>query len=361
MASALDPGGRSRRVVVLAGDGIGPEVTAAAVAALREVTPQIAFDHQLIGGAAIEASGEPFPQTTRDALKGADAVLLGTVGGAQDSAWNRLPRPLRPESGLLQLRKALGVYANLRPVRVQPGLEHLSPLKPELARGVDILIVRELLGGIYFDPDRKIEGDVAYNTMRYTTPDVEHIARVAFWAAEQRRGRVTSVDKANVLEVSELWRRDVSALQQRDYPRLQLNHEYVDSVAMLIVSDPRRYDVLVTENLFGDILSDLAAVIPVSLGLMPSASLGEGAGLYEPIHGSAPDIAGKGVANPAAAIMSAAMLLRHSLDLPHAAAKLDGAVAQALRTHPTRDLGGTAGTTAFTDAVLRAVGHAAVG
>jgi len=332
------------KVVTLPGDGIGPEVTAAAVAVLREVAPDLTFEEHLLGGAAIEATGEPFPQATRDALKTADAVLLGTVGGAQNSPWNQLPRHLRPESGLLALRKALGVYANLRPVRVQPGLEHLSPLKPELSRGVDILIVRELLGGIYFDQDRKIDGDTAYNTMRYTTPEVERIARIAFWAAEQRKGRVTSVDKANVLEVSELWRRDVTALRDREYPRLHLNHEYVDSVAMLIVSDPARYDVIVTENLFGDILSDLAAVIPGSLGLMPSASLGDGPGLFEPIHGSAPDIAGQGVANPAAAIMSAAMLLRHGLDQPHAAAKIDGAVSQALKTAPTRDIGGTSPT-----------------
>ena len=349
------------KVVTLPGDGIGPEVTAAAVAVLREVAPDLTFEEHLLGGAAIEATGEPFPQATRDALKTADAVLLGTVGGAQNSPWNQLPRHLRPESGLLVLRKALGVYANLRPVRVQPGLEHLSPLKPELSRGVDILIVRELLGGIYFDQDRKIDGDTAYNTMRYTTPEVERIARIAFWAAEQRKGRVTSVDKANVLEVSELWRRDVTALRDREYPRLHLNHEYVDSVAMLIVSDPARYDVIVTENLFGDILSDLAAVIPGSLGLMPSASLGDGPGLFEPIHGSAPDIAGQGVANPAAAIMSAAMLLRHGLDQPHAAAKIDGAVSQALKTAPTRDIGGTAGTQEFTAAVLQALGRADVG
>ena len=349
------------KIITLPGDGIGPEVTLAAVAVLREVAPDLTFEEHLLGGAAIEATGQPFPQATQDALKGADAVLLGTVGGPQNSPWNALARHLRPESGLLQLRKALGVYANLRPVRVQPGLEHLSPLKPELARGVDILIVRELLGGIYFDQDRKLSGDTAYNTMRYTTPEVERIARVAFWAAEQRKGRVTSVDKANVLEVSELWRRDVSALKEREYPRLHLNHEYVDSVAMLIVSDPSRYDVIVTENLFGDILSDLAAVIPGSLGLMPSASLGDGPGLFEPIHGSAPDIAGQGIANPAAAIMSAAMLLRHGLDQPHAAAKIDGAVAQALRNHPTRDIGGTASTQEFTGAVLRALGRTAVG
>ena len=349
------------KVITLPGDGIGPEVTAAAVEVLREVAPDVTIEEHLIGGIAYDKKGDPFPPSTRDALKSADAVLLGTVGGAQDSAWNKLDRKLRPESGLLALRKALGCYANLRPVRVQPGLEHLSPLKAELARGVDILIVRELLGGVYFDGDRKIEGDTAYNTMRYTTPEVERVAKVAFWAAEQRKGRVTSVDKANVLEVSELWRRDVQALRDRDYRSIHLNHEYVDSVAMLIVSDPSRYDVIVTENLFGDILSDLAAVIPGSLGLMPSASLGDGAGLFEPIHGSAPDIAGKGIANPAAAIMSVGMLLRHGLHRPEAANHVDRAVSMALREQPTRDLGGSADTKTFTRAVLEALGTPAVG
>ncbi|SEJ03784.1 3-isopropylmalate dehydrogenase [Deinococcus reticulitermitis] len=343
------------KVITLPGDGIGPEITAAAAQVLREVAPDVTLEEHALGGGAYDVYGDPFPQRTRDALSEADAVLLGTVGGAQDSPWNKLPRPQRPESGLLALRKALGCYANLRPVRVQPGLEHLSPLKPELARGVDILIVRELLGGIYFDQDRKIEGDAAYNTMRYTTPEVERVARVAFWAAEQRRGRVTSVDKANVLEVSELWRRDVQALRDRSYRGIHLNHEYVDSVAMLIVSNPSRYDVILTENLFGDILSDLAAVIPGSLGVMPSASLGDGAGLFEPIHGSAPDIAGQGVANPAAAILSAAMLLRHGLKRPDAANQVDRAVAFALRSHPTRDLGGQADTGTFTRAVLEAL------
>ncbi|EYB66628.1 3-isopropylmalate dehydrogenase [Deinococcus phoenicis] len=349
------------KVITLPGDGIGPEVTAAAVEVLREVAPDVQIEEHAIGGTAYERYGDPFPQITRDALQEADAVLLGTVGGPQNSPWNSLPRHLRPESGLLALRKALGCYANLRPVRVQPGLEHLSPLKPELARGVDILIVRELLGGIYFDGDRQIEGSVAYNTMRYTTPEVERVAKVAFWAAEQRRGRVTSVDKANVLEVSELWRRDVQTLRDREYRNVHLNHEYVDSVAMLIVANPGRYDVIVTENLFGDILSDLAAVIPGSLGLMPSASLGDGAGLFEPIHGSAPDIAGQGMANPAAAIMSAAMLLRHGLDRPQVANQVDRAVALALREHPTRDLGGKADTRTFTHAVLNAMGSPSVG
>lgn len=343
------------KIVTLPGDGIGPEVTAAAVQVLREVAPDLTIEEQLIGGAAIEATGEPFPAATREAVRGADAVLLGTVGGPQDSPWNRLPRPQRPESGLLALRRWMGCYANLRPVRVLPGLEHLSPLRPELARGVDILIVRELLGGLYFDGDRRLDGDAAHNTMRYTRAEVERVARVAFWAAAQRRGRVTSVDKANVLEVSELWRSAVQDVHDRKHRDLSLNHEYVDSVAMLLVSNPGRYDVVLTENLFGDILSDLAAVIPGSLGLMPSASLGDGAGLFEPIHGSAPDIAGQGVANPAAAILSAAMLLRHGLNRPAVANHVEGAVARALRSGPTADLGGRASTGAFTDAVLENV------
>ena len=349
------------KVIVLPGDGIGPEVIRSAVEVLREVAPDVTLEEHLFGGAAIEASGEPFTPEVRGAVLGADAVLLGTVGGPPDSPWNRLPRHQRPESGLLAMRKALGCYANLRPVRVLPGLEGLSPLKPELARGVDILIVRELLGGAYFDPARGIEGDMGYNTMRYTVPEVERVSRVALRAAQQRRGRLTSVDKANVLEVSELWRGAVQALRDREFPGVALNHEYVDSVAMLIVADPGRYDVMVTENLFGDILSDLAAVIPGSLGLMPSASLGEGPGLYEPIHGSAPDIAGQGVANPAATILSAGMLLRHSLDRPEAANRIERAVSLALRSHPTRDIGGTAGTEQFGEAVLEALNQTAVG
>jgi len=339
-------------VVVLPGDGIGPEVTKAAVAVLKEVAPDVTFDELPIGGAAVDAAGSPFPQEVESAVRRASAVLLGTVGGPK---WDGMPRHLRPESGLLALRKSMGVFANLRPVRVLGGLEHLSPLRPERARGVDILIVRELLGGIYFDGGRARHADEAYNTMRYTTPEVERVAKVAFWAAQQRRGHVTSVDKANVLEVSELWRETVTRVRNDHYRQVALRHEYVDSAAMLIVTDPARYDVIVTENLFGDILSDLAAVIPGSLGLMPSASLGDGPGLFEPIHGSAPDIAGKGVANPAAAILSAGMLLRHGLGRAGAANRVDNAVNTALRSHPTKDLGGTVGTEAFTERVLEAL------
>ncbi|WP_261663469.1 3-isopropylmalate dehydrogenase [Deinococcus sp. Marseille-Q6407] len=342
------------KVVVLPGDGIGPEVVGAALEVLREVAPDLTLEEHLIGGAAFDAEGDPFPGSTRDALAGADAALLGTVGGAQDSAWNRLPRPQRPESGLLRLRQHLGVFANLRPVRVMPGLEHLSPLRPEIAAGVDLLIVRELLGGAYFDPRRERGEDAAFNTIGYTRAEIERVSGHALRAAQERRGGLTSVDKANVLEVSELWRETVTARAQQ-YPDVTLHHEYVDSVATLLVTRPERYDVLLTENLFGDILSDLAAVLPGSLGLMPSASLGAGAGLYEPIHGSAPDIAGQGVANPAGTILSVAMLLRYSLNRGAEADRVETAVQAALSAHPTRDLGGKADTTELTAAVLPAL------
>ena len=342
------------RVVVLPGDGIGPEVVGAALQVLREVAPDVTLEEHPIGGAAFEAAGDPFPPGTRDALAGADAALLGTVGGAPDSAWNRLPRAQRPESGLLRLRQHLGVFANLRPVQVMPGLEHLSPLRPEIAAGVDLLIVRELLGGAHFDPRRGRGEDAAFNTIGYSRAEIERVGEHAFRAAQERRGVLTSVDKANVLEVSELWRDTVTA-QAQAYPRVTVNHEYVDSVATLLVTRPQRYDVLLTENLFGDILSDLAAVLPGSLGLMPSASLGARTGLYEPVHGSAPDIAGQGVANPAGTILSAALLLRYSLGLGSEADRVEAAVRTALAAVPTRDLGGTATTAELTAAVLRAL------
>ncbi len=342
------------KVVVLPGDGIGPEVIGAALDVLREVAPDLSLEEHLIGGAAYEAEGDPFPASTRAALAGADAVLLGTVGGAADSSWNRLPRPQRPESGLLRLRQHLGVYANLRPVQVMAGLEHLSPLRPEIAAGVDLLIVRELLGGAYFDPRREKGAEAAFNTIGYSVPEVQRAGEHAFRAAQERRGVLTSVDKANVLEVSELWRETVDA-QARAYPEVRVNHEYVDSVATLLVTRPERYDVLLTENLFGDILSDLAAVLPGSLGLMPSASLGDGPGLYEPIHGSAPDIAGQGAANPCGTILSAAMLLRYSLGRSTDAERTESAVKAALNAAPTRDLGGTASTSELTKAVRQAL------
>lgn len=343
------------KILLLSGDGIGPEVCAEAVRVLAAAAPDLEVEPQLIGGIAYEKSGDSFPQRTRDALKEADAALLGTVGGAPNSAWNTLPRPLRPESGLLALRKSMGVYANLRPVKVLASLAHLSPLRAELAQQVDLLIVRELLGGAYFDPRRALSADTAYNTIGYSKPEIERVAKVAFEAARYRQQAVTSVDKANVLEVSELWRRTVDGVQQRSFADVPLRHEYVDSVATLLVKTPARYGVLLTENLFGDILSDLAAVLPGSLGLMPSASLGDGPGLYEPIHGSAPDIAGRGVANPAATILSAAMLLRYSLRREDAARRVEEAVYSALQTVRTPDLGGQASTQELGAAVLKAL------
>ncbi len=343
------------KIVLLSGDGIGPEVCAEAVQVLQAVAPDVTVEPQAIGGVAYEQTGQPFPKRTESAVAEADAVLLGTVGGAHNSPWNALPRPLRPESGLLALRQSMGVYANLRPVKVIPGLESLSPLRETLARQVDVLIVRELLGGAYFDPRRAIEGDAAYNTIGYTRPEIERVAKVAFAAAQTRGKRLTSVDKANVLEVSELWRKVVSEVQSAHYPDTVLEHEYVDSVAMLLVKTPGRYDVILTENLFGDILSDLAAVIPGSIGVMPSASLGDGPGLYEPIHGSAPDIAGQGIANPTGTILSVAMLLRHSLGREAEAQRLEKAVERALETVRTPDLGGKASTQEVGAAVLKSL------
>jgi 3-isopropylmalate dehydrogenase len=339
------------RVAVLPGDGIGPEVTACAVQVLRAVAPDLELAEYPFGGAAIDRCGEPFPEETRRGVAEAQAVLLGAVGGP---AWDAVPRQLRPETGLLALRGALGVYANLRPARVYPGLEGLSPLKSERVTGVDVLIVRELLGGIYFDPDRRIGPDEAHNTMRYRRHEVLRVARIAYRAAQGRSGRLTSVDKANVLEVSEFWRREVSSLQA-EFAGVSLSHEYVDSAAMRLASQPTRYDVILTGNLFGDILSDLAAVLPGSLGLMPSASLGDGTGLYEPVHGSAPDIAGQDLANPAAAILSAAMLLRHSLGRLAEAERVEAAVAATLPRARTADLGGRVGTQAFAAQVLSAL------
>ena len=347
-------------LVVLPGDGIGPEVTAEALRALTAVGEL--FDYRFetaehaIGAAAFARSGEPFPPATRTAVTQADAVLLGAVG---DPALDHAPRHHRPEAGLLALRKLLGVYANLRPVVVHPALTHASPLKPERLAGVDLLIVRELTGGLYYGEPRGRDDQGGVNTMRYSALEVERVARVAFEAARGRRRRVTSVDKANVLEVSQLWR-DVVTRVAGDYPDVTLEHLYVDFAAMRLVASPASLDVLVTENLFGDILSDEAAVLAGSLGLLPSASLGEGPGLFEPVHGSAPDIAGQGIANPVGAIASTAMLLRHGLRLSEAADVLDRAVRLVLDAGArTRDLARpgepSLGTREFGDRVIRAV------
>ncbi len=351
---------RRQRIAVLAGDFIGPEVIDATLEVLAALAPRagLAFelDHLPFGGLAIDAHGSPLPEITKAGVLEADAVLMGAAGGpVGDHPWNRLPRALRVESGILALRKHLGVYANLRPVTVFDGLEHLSPLKPEIARGTDLLIVRELTGGIYFGkpsqngPDRGVSTDV------YERFEVERIARSAFEAARVRRGRVTSVDKANVLDVSQFWRDVVVGVHAAEFADVELDHLYVDNAAMQLVRDPRAFDVVVTANLFGDILSDLAAVLPGSLGVLPSASLGGRVGLYEPVHGSAPDIAGQDLANPTGTLLSAAMMLRFGLAAPEAADALEGAVRTALAQDPTRDLGGSRGTRAFTDAVVAAL------
>jgi len=343
-------------IVTLPGDGVGPEVTAAAVAALKTIATRyehvFTFDEQLIGGAAIDATGEPLPATTLAACQAADAVLLGAVGGPK---WSDPNAPVRPEQGLLALRAALGVYANLRPLQVHPTLASLSPLKNEKLANVDVLFVRELTGGAYFGAKTR-SADTATDECKYTVVEIERVVRRAFLLARGRRHHLTSVDKANVLETSRLWRSTVQRVAA-DYPDVKVEHQLVDSMAMLLLTQPSRYDVVVTENLFGDILTDEAAAIAGSLGLLPSASLGDGkAGLFEPIHGSAPDIAGQGVANPIGTILSAAMLLRHSLGLEAEAVAIEAAVDHVLRHGPhSRDIGGEAGTQQVCDAVLTAI------
>ena len=318
-------------LAVLPGDGIGPEVTAEAVKVLRAAADlfgyRIETREYAVGAAGVAESGDSLPERTRAAVAETDAVLLGAVGHPDLAA---AEGRRRPEAGLLALRKLLGTYANLRPVVVPPSLVHASPLRPERLAGVDLLIVRELTGGLYYGEPRSLGRDSAVNTLRYSVPEIERVARVAFRAAAERRGVLTSVDKANVLEVSQLWRETVAQVGAEEFPAIKLEHLYVDFAAMRLVAEPARIDVLLTENLFGDILSDEAAVLTGSLGLLPSASLGDGAGLFEPVHGSAPDIAGRGVANPIGAIASAAMLLRYGFGLPEAAAAVDQAVAAVL-------------------------------
>jgi 3-isopropylmalate dehydrogenase len=321
------------RLALLPGDGIGPEVVAEA---LKILTAAAGVGHWrlhvrrgLVGGAAVDATGDPLPPETLHLCRESDAVLFGAVGGPQ---WDALPGPQRPESGLLRLRQALGAYANLRPVRLYPALAGASPLRREVvADGVDVLIVRELTGGLYFGQPKERRGDAAVDTMAYSAEEVRRVARVAFEAARLRRRRVTSVDKANVLETSRLWREVVTQVA-REYPDVELEHVLVDNFAMQLVARPGRYDVVVTENTFGDILSDLAAALVGSIGLLPSASLGApgSVGLYEPIHGTAPDIAGRGIANPVGAILSAAMLLRYTLGRDAQARRIEEAVEEVL-------------------------------
>jgi len=301
---------KSYQIAWLPGDGIGPEVTREALRVLEAVASAHGFaleaEEHLVGGAALDATGDPFPDATRTACQESDAVLLGAVGGPK---WNDNTGDQRPESGLLALRKALGVYANLRPVLVPEALASASPLRPERVGGTDILFVRELTGGIYFGTPEERTDDEAVSTMVYSKDEIERIAHVAFQRAQRRAGHVTSVDKANVLEVSGLWREVVTAVKEAHYPDVELRHLYVDNAAMQVVKDPQQFDVVLTGNLFGDILSDLAAALPGSLGLLPSASVGGEVGLFEPVHGSAPDIAGTDQANPIAAILSGALLL----------------------------------------------------
>jgi 3-isopropylmalate dehydrogenase len=343
------------RVVLLPGDGIGPEVVAAARAVLeRAASPHsIEFDSRLIGGAAIDATGQPLPADTLEACRAADAVLLGAVGGPR---WDDPKAAVRPEQGLLAIRRGLGLYANLRPVRTWPELADASPLKSDRLAGIDILFVRELTGGLYFGPRAREgsgDGRRAYDTMLYTDGEIRRVVSLAFRLAGGRRRRLTSVDKANVLDSSRLWR-EIAIEIAADHPGITLDHQLVDSAAMRILTSPGAFDVVVTENMFGDILTDEASVLAGSLGLLPSASLGDGPrGLYEPIHGSAPDIAGQGIANPIGAILSAAMLLRHSLSLADEAAAIERAVDAAITAGArTSDLGGDLSTSAMTEAVL---------
>ncbi len=319
-------------IALLPGDGIGPEVIDAAAEVLKAVGARrghgFALTRSPFGAAALRAGGPPLPPATLDTCLAADAVLLGAVG---DPAFSEGPRERRPETGLLELRKALGVFANLRPARVWPGLEAGGSLRPDTLRGVDLLIVRELIGGIYFgEPRGRTEDDrEAFDTMRYAAYEIERIAAVAFESARGRRNLVTSVDKANVLESSRLWREVVTEVASR-YPDVKLEHQLVDSCAMRLVSDPGSFDVMLAGNLFGDILSDEAGAVVGSLGLLPSASVGGRGGLFEPVHGSAPDIAGRNLANPIGAIASAAMLLRHALGLAAEADAVEGAIGAAL-------------------------------
>jgi len=320
------------KIAVLAGDGIGPEVTNEATSILRAVAEfgghDFSFVPLLIGGVAITEAGSPLPTATLDAALECDAVLLGAVG---DNKFNSLTPDKRPEAGLLQIRQALGGFANLRPSIAYKSLAASSPLRPEVTEGVDMLFVRELLGGLYFGAPREWdrENEVAINTMRYTKAEVVRVSRVAFELAGKRRNKVTSVDKANVLEVSQLWRAAVTEVAA-DYPEVTLEHQLVDSMAMHIMNTPRNFDVVLTENLFGDILSDEAGVITGSLGMLPSATIGGAVNLYEPVHGSAPDIAGQGKANPLGAILTAAMILRHSAGLEQDAAAVEAAVVKVL-------------------------------
>jgi len=350
----------SRHIVVLPGDGVGPEVTSQAVRVLEAVSQRfglgLEFEEALIGGAAYDAAGSPLPDATVASCRASDGILLGAVGGPK---WADIPVAMRPEQGLLAIRKALGLFANLRPVTTIPELAAASPLKPEKLRGVDIMVIRELTGGIYFGK-RGRTAAAAFDTCEYSVGEIERVCRVAAKLATGRRGKIASVDKANVLDTSRLWRDVATRVFRDEFPKLAVEHLLVDAAAMHLLSRPADFDVMVMENMFGDILTDEASMLVGSMGLLPSASLGDrGPGLYEPIHGSAPDIAGQGVANPCGTILSAAMLLRHSCGALAPAAAINDAVNGALRAGArTRDIAAPGsrdwlGTNAFTDAVLR--------
>lgn len=349
-------------IVLLPGDGIGPEVIGAAHRVLEAVATRSGHDFTFnefdIGGIALDRHGDPLPAATLDACQASDGVLLGAVGGPK---WDDPGLKRRPEQGLLGLRSTLKVFANIRPVRTWPALADISPLKPEKVRGVDFIVVRELTGGLYFGAPKFREktangGERAVDTLEYTDVEIRRVSKIAFELASSRRGRLTSVDKANVLETSRLWRQVVDRMAA-SWPSVTVEHRLVDSAAMRLVTEAQSFDVIVTENTFGDILTDEAAVLTGSLGLLPSASLGDsGPGLYEPIHGSAPDIAGQGIANPIGAILSGAMLLRHSLRLGEEATRIEKAVEAALNAGVrTRDIGGTATTVEMTDAIIAAL------
>ncbi len=347
------------KIVLLPGDGIGPEVIAQAQRVLARIASleghDFSFEEALMGGCAIDATGNPLPDNTVSVCESADAILLGAVGGPK---WSDPTASVRPEQGLLKIRSHFGLFANLRPVKIFPALFEYAPLRPDLLKGVDILFVRELTGGIYFGNRQEQDtGDSAYDTMLYTTAEVSRVAHVAFKAAQKRRKKLASVDKANVLASMRLWRRTVHEVAE-DYPDVEVEDVLVDACAMHLLRRPSSFDVVLAGNMFGDILSDESATLAGSLGMLPSASLGSGKmGLYEPIHGSAPDIAGKGIANPVGTILSAAMMLRHSLDLDSAATRIEDAVTAALDAGiRTADIsmgdGKPASTTEMADAIL---------
>lgn len=330
---------KSYNIAIIKGDGIGPEIVDEAIKVLDAVAAceDIEFNYTevLMGGCAYDAVGDPLPQETIDVSLASDAVLFGAIGGQK---WDALPREKRPESGLLRFRKELGVFANLRPASVYDELVNASSLKPEIVQGVDLMVVRELIGGIYFGEPKGRDENRGWNTMVYTRPEIERIAHVAFKIAMERSKKVCSVDKANVLDVSQLWREVVEEVA-KEYPEVQLSHMYVDNAAMQLIRDPKQFDVILTGNIFGDILSDEASMLSGSIGLLPSASVGAKIGVYEPIHGSAPDIAGQGIANPIATIASASMMLRFALNEQKAADRIDYGIKEALaQGYRTKDL-----------------------